>query len=84
MNLYGWIGSALVLLSMWVVGSGRRQGFLIGALAELFWFRYAICIESLELALMSFIFVGVYLRNWILWKKRNEGFEKDTRPTTHI
>jgi hypothetical protein len=81
MNPYGWIGAALVLVSMWSIGNGCRYGFLIGMVAELFWLWYAICIGSIELAMMSFIFAGVYLRNWALWKKRN-GLEKASRPTT--
>lgn len=71
MNPWGWLGAALVLLSMWTVGNGHRWGFLIGALAELAWAAYAYTIGSLELGLMSVVFVGVYLRNWNLWKKRN-------------
>lgn len=72
MNPWGWLGAALVLLSMWVVGNGHRQGFLIGALAEAFWLVYAYTIGSTELAIMSFIFVGVYLRNWIKWQKSDD------------
>lgn len=83
MNPYGWIGAALVLLSMWIVGNGNRVGFLVGAVAEGFWLIYAFSIGSVELAIMSVVFVGVYIRNWMLWKRNVGSGEKASRPISH-
>lgn len=67
MSYTGWIGTALVFVSLVTVGQKRRSGFLVGALAEVFWFLYGIHLGSFELSLMAVVFIGVYLRNYYLW-----------------
>lgn len=66
-NPYGWVGSALVFLSMWMVGRKNRFGFIVGAVAETFWLIYSVKIGSTELGFMSIVFAGLYLFNFWKW-----------------
>lgn len=67
MNYCGWVGSGLVFLSLWMVGQKKRTGFLVGAVAELFWLLYSIHLGSVELGIMAVLFVCVYLNNYRKW-----------------
>jgi len=68
MNLTGWLACLGVLLAMWLTGNKNRLGFLVGGLAEVLWVVYAWQIQAFELGVMAIVFVGIYVRNYILWK----------------
>ena len=63
----GWIGAALVIIGLHLVGNKNRNGFLVGAVSEVFWMLYAYHITSLELGLMGVLYAALYLRNYAKW-----------------
>lgn len=67
-NPFGWIGSTLIFVGLYLTGERNRLGFLVGAIAELFWLIYAYTIGSLELGVMAVAFIVIYLRNFTKWK----------------
>ena len=67
-NPFGWIGSVLVFVGLYLTGQKFRAGFLVGAVAELFWLAYSVTIGSVELGLMSIAFVAIYVYNFQQWK----------------
>lgn len=68
MSVTGWLACAGVFWAMWLTGNKNRNGFLVGALAEVLWLVYAWQIHAFELGFMAIVFTGVYLRNYYRWK----------------
>ena len=67
MTYTGWVGSALVFLGLWLTGRKNKYGFIVGAVAELFWLLYSIHINSPELGIMAVVFIIIYLWNFYKW-----------------
>lgn len=80
-NLFGWMGSALIFLALYLTGKKNRLGFLIGGIAEIFWLMYSYTIGSLELGVMAVVFVALYLHNFWKWKGDCDDGRRQTTTT---
>ena len=65
--------ACLALTSLWLAGSGRWQGWLVGLLSEGVWVAYALVSGSYGLLLMVPAFTFVYARNLMRWRRGKEG-----------
>lgn len=67
MNLTGYIGSALIFVGIWRVGSRDRSGFIWAFIGELLWVQRGIETGLLDLTLLSIAFVILNGLNWVRW-----------------
>lgn len=61
-------GFALTLWSLVLLGSHKRSGFLVGAVAALAWIGFAAHAGSWPTIVANLVFAGLNLRGWVNWK----------------
>ena len=67
MQYTGWVGTAFVFLAIYLTGNKNRLGFIAGATGEVFWLLYSFHLGIVELAILSVVFMFLYLRNFVKW-----------------
>lgn len=74
----GWVGNALIVLSMWLVGSKNRWAFIAGALGNLFWIFRGVYQEKpmYDLIFIAAVVTVLNLRAWFKWKGTNPYWER--------
>lgn len=65
----GFLGDALILAGVWMVGDKRITGWYMGLAGVIVSLWYATLIKSLPIILIEIIFIGIYVRNIVLWSK---------------
>lgn len=65
----GFLGDALILAGVWMVGDKRITGWYMGLAGVIVSLWYATLIMSLPIILIEIIFIGIYVRNIVLWSK---------------
>ena len=63
----GWVGSALLILSIWLVGKKIRFGFMLGFLGNLLWMVAGVGRNTYDLAVIGLIMALLNLRGWYKW-----------------
>lgn len=76
--LWSFILAGIGLLSLWVAGNHNKAGWMIGIIAQVLWFWYAIATEQFGFILSCFAYGWVYARNWLRWS-REEAPDEDLR-----
>jgi nicotinamide riboside transporter PnuC len=71
-NYYGcdWAAMALTFLSLYLLGNQSRTGFLIGIIANFFWFSYGYQTDSIANMFCSFVVICLQARGWNNWKPK--------------
>jgi hypothetical protein len=74
MNLFKYygldiIGMALILSSIYFIGSKKRLGFILGVIGNLSWLSFGIVTESVPVIFTNVILVLLNIRGYINWKK---------------
>lgn len=64
------MGSAC--LTVWLIGSKKRMGFMVGMLGQVFWLSLFVYMNTLVLIGTSIVYFTLYLRGWIKWGRENE------------
>ena len=79
-NYYGcdWAAMAFTFLSLYLLGNQSRTGFLIGIIANFFWFSYGYQTDSIANMFCSFVVICLQARGWKNWDpKRPEPVPAD-------
>jgi hypothetical protein len=63
-----WALSAVTLLSVWVIGLKRHEGWLIGLAAEVLWAVWSVLYHEWGFLVSAGAFSVIYARNWWLWR----------------
>ena len=61
------------LASMWLAGSKRWEGWLVGLVNQALWFTFIMAFEAWGLLPLSAALTVVYSRNLWRWKVEHEG-----------
>lgn len=71
LKYYGidWIAAILLLVNVWLLGSNKRCGWAVGAVACCFSTAFAIMIGSLPQIAMNLMFIILNIRGYYKWKK---------------
>ena len=71
-NYYGcdWAAMAFTFLSLYLLGNQSRTGFLIGIIANFFWFSYGYQTDSIANMFCSFVVICLQARGWNNWKPK--------------
>ena len=72
---FDWAAMVFTFASLYLLGNKVRAGFLLGVVANFFWFGYGFMTDSIANMLCSTVIVLLQLRGW-----RNWGLE--TNPET--
>lgn len=65
--LLGWTGSALLIAGTVLIGSRNRNAFLCFIAGELCWIIKGTCLHLPDLVLLSVVFAGLAVRNYVKW-----------------
>ncbi|MFG0299798.1 MAG: PnuC protein [Phycisphaerales bacterium JB047] len=63
-----WAAMAFTFLSLYRLGSGKRDGFIYGLLANVCWAAFGIMAESIANPLANAVFLAMNLRGYGRWR----------------
>lgn len=63
-----WLAMASTFLSLWLLGEGRRSGFLLGMVAAGFWFSFGVLAGSLANPIANTLFFVLNVRGYRRWR----------------
>ncbi|AKA47928.1 hypothetical protein IX51_01185 [uncultured archaeon] len=66
----GFFADALILVGVWMVGDRRIAGWYIGLAGVVLSLWYAAIINSYPIVFIEIVFIGIYVRNIFLWRKK--------------
>ncbi len=66
-----WLANFLILFGMWRLGRNHKDGFVFSFLGALLWGIYGVYTSSSALIFINAVSAAIYVRNWILWSRRN-------------
>lgn len=61
--------TALGVTGLFLAGSRKRVGWALGLAAQPLWLVYAVVTGQWGFILSAFVYGGVYLRNWLKWRR---------------
>jgi hypothetical protein len=64
-----WIGMASTLIALWLLGNGRRAGFIYGMASNVAWAAFGISVASLPTVLANVVCLLLSLRGWLRWRQ---------------
>lgn len=70
-----WVGIALIVVGLWQLGYKRRSAFIWSFVGESLWIISAFDRQIWDLAIISFLFLGLAGRNWWCWRPKEENME---------
>ena len=62
-----WILSAFTCLNIWLVGSKRREGFVVGLVAQPIWLAFDWHVGAYGLMPLALVLGWLYVRGWRKW-----------------
>lgn len=69
------VAFGFVIAHLWMLGHHNRKAWIFGILACLCFVFFGFLCESMATIIMNFVFMGLHVRNYILWGK----YEKISR-----
>ncbi len=74
LKFYGcdWAAMVFTFASLYLLGNKVRTGFLLGVLANFFWFSYGFMTDSIANMACSTIIVVLQVRGWRNWGRDTE------------
>ena len=57
------------LVQLWLSGSKRRVGFVVGMVTSLGWFIYGLQSRQFGFLISAVVFFVVHVRNFVRWSK---------------
>ena len=67
--LWSWILTAIGIFGLYIAGSKKSWGWLVGLSAQGLWLAYAISTEQYGFIVSAFAYGFVYLRNFLAWRR---------------
>jgi hypothetical protein len=67
-----WIAMVLSVASLWMLGSRKRNGFVIMAVGNAAWIIYGALAGNLPIIISNIIFVVLNLRGYFNWSHTSE------------
>ena len=61
---WSWGLSAVGVLGLYLAGSGKRSGWMVGLCAQALWITYSVVTDQFGFIIASLCYGAVYLRNW--------------------
>lgn len=62
-----WLLSASTCANLWLLGSRRRAGFLVGLAAQPAWVAFDVSVHAYGLLPIGAVLAVVYVRGWLRW-----------------
>jgi hypothetical protein len=62
-----WAAMVLSVVSLWMLGSRRRSGFVLMAVGNAAWIVYGIMAQNLPVIISNAVFVVLNLRGYVKW-----------------
>lgn len=62
--MWSWVLCAIGVASMYFIGSGRREAWLVGAATQVAWIVYALATLQYGFVVSALAYGAVYIRNW--------------------
>ena len=74
LKFYGfdWAAMVFTFASLYLLGNKMRSGFLLGVLANFFWFSYGFMTDSIANMACSTMIVLLQVRGWRNWGRDSE------------
>ena len=69
MSLWSFVLAAGGLVQLWLSGSKRRFGFVVGMLTSVGWFVYGLQSRQFGFLISAVVFFVVHVRNFVRWSK---------------
>lgn len=69
---WSWTLAAVGLVGIWLTGSRRRIGFLLGVAAQVLWIAYAAATNQPGFFVTAIAYGFVYARGWWAWRERKD------------
>ena len=66
---WSWLLTIIGVSGLFIAGNKNYWGWIIGISAQLLWIAYAITTAQWGFLFSAFVYGGVYIRNWIKWRK---------------
>jgi hypothetical protein len=66
---WSWLLTAVGVAGLWLAGSKRNIGWLIGLAAQGLWVAYALATRQYGFLVSAACYATVYFRNWYRWNK---------------
>ena len=69
---FDWAAMVFTFASLYLLGNKVRTGFLLGVLANFFWFGYGYMTDSIANMMCSTVIVLLQVRGWRNWGRDSE------------
>jgi nicotinamide riboside transporter PnuC len=63
-ELWSWLLAAGGILGLWLAGSGKPVGWLVGLGMQALWIAFALATAQYGFVVTALAYGAVYLRNW--------------------
>ena len=77
---FDWAAMVTTFISLWLIGNKARTGFLIGIVANCFWFGYGFMSFSIANMMASCVVAGLQYRGWRRWGREADNEPKEPEP----
>jgi hypothetical protein len=68
---WSWALTVIGITGLWLAGSKRRAGWLIGVAAQGLWIAYALATRQYGFIVSALCYGFVYARNFVAWRRSN-------------
>lgn len=65
-----WAAMLFTFISLYLLGNRSRTGFLMGIIANFFWFSYGYLTASVANMFCSFVVICLQARGWYNWAEK--------------
>jgi len=69
MSIWSFVLAGLGLVQLWLSGSKRRFGFVVGMFTSVGWFWYGLDSSQWGFLVSAVVFFVVHVRNFVRWSK---------------
>lgn len=66
---WSYLLSAIGIFGLWIAGSKKTWGWLVGVGVQLLWITYALVSEQYGFIISALAYGFVYGRNWLAWRR---------------
>jgi len=66
--VFGYLGSALVLWGVHLLGQRRSAGWVVCGLGDLCWVTHGVLHNDLTIIICDLLFLALRMRAWTKWK----------------